>query len=488
MKDPLPLRQLLPIARQASLLWALASLLAVLVSSLLLFTPQVIGLLVSFIINAEIDEMRARFIAALLITAAIGFCGGFVGRRRAATCGGAMLAFIAAYLVGFIGQVLQPHRDPAGQLETLNVWELAHTVAMMIALALLCAFIGAAVGAALSQVFFDPLLYLPGLFRRRQMSAKRQQMAMSQAGAGSLSRTVMMIVGAIVMIAALALASGSTNLFIYAPDLNLYQAPGILRHSQLPTHGTIVADTVVSRALGGQRRPFLVYLPPSYNTPQGLHRRYPTLYLLHGSPGKDSDWIVGGKANESVDTLIAEGKIAELILVMPDGNGRPGESSEWGNSGDGRQLMENFIVDDLVPYVDHKYRTLTDAAHRGIGGNSMGAFGATNIAVHHPDIFGVVISLGGYFHATGSIWGHNPAYLRANSPADILPHDPQAWRLRMYIGTATKDKLYKDSLQFVQELRKLHMTYRLDVQPGYHAWSVWQSQLYNALLWMVPLP
>jgi enterochelin esterase-like enzyme len=487
VKDPLSLRRLLPVKKHVSPLWTLASLLAVLLSSLLLFTPPVSGLLVSFIINAEIDEMRARFIAALLITAAVGFCGGFVGRRKAATCGGTMLAFVAAYLVGFIGQVLQPHRDPAGQLETLNAWELAHTVAMMIALALLCAFIGAAVGAALSQALFDPFLYLPGVFQRRQVSIKRQQMLMGQAGAGAAFRAVAMIVGAIVMIAALALASGSTNLFIYAPDLNLYQAPLVPGHSQMPTHGTIVSDAVVSRALGGQRRPFLVYLPPSYNTPQGLHRRYPTLYLLHGSPGKDSDWIVGGKANESVDTLIAQDKIAELILVLPDGNGRPGETSEWGNSGDGRQLMENFIVDDLVPYVDHKYRTLTDAAHRGIGGNSMGAFGATNIAVHHPDIFGVVISLGGYFHATGSIWGHNPAYLRANSPADILPHDPQAWKLRMYIGTATKDKLYKDSLQFVQELRKLHITYHLDVQPGYHAWNVWQSQLYNALLWMASL-
>ena len=92
----------------------------------------------------------------------------------------------------------------------------------------------------------------------------------------------------------------------------------------------------------------------------------------------------GGKAGQSEDTLSSLGKAPELILVMPDGNGRGGTTSEWGNSGDGKQLLENALVDDLVPYVDHKYRTLADAAHRGIGGLSMGGFGAAKLAFTIP--------------------------------------------------------------------------------------------------------
>ncbi|MBV9229961.1 MAG: hypothetical protein JOZ18_11660, partial [Chloroflexi bacterium] len=191
------------------------------------------------------------------------------------------------------------------------------------------------------------------------------------------------------------------------------------------------------------------------------------------------------KADQSADTLIAGGKIPELILILPDGNGRAGETSEWGNSFDGRQLMETFVAVDLVRYVDQHYRTVADAAHRAIGGLSMGGFGAMNIAVHHPDIFGSVISLAGYYHAEGSIWGNNAAYLQANSPADVLPEEKRAWGLHMFIGAATQDQpYYTDSLEFVQELAHLHIAYHFDLEPGYHAWNVWQIQLYHALLWL----
>ncbi len=94
----------------------------------------------------------------------------------------------------------------------------------------------------------------------------------------------------------------------------------------------------------------------------------PYARLCIRSPGSEHDWLTGGKADQSADTLIARGKIPELILILPDGNGRPGETSEWGNSFDGRQLMETFVAFDLVRYVDRHYRTLADAAHRAIGG------------------------------------------------------------------------------------------------------------------------
>ncbi len=252
------------------------------------------------------------------------------------------------------------------------------------------------------------------------------------------------------MIAFIVLASSASELFIFSPDIGLHMEPVIHNvHDKvrgptysIPTQGIIVQDELVSPALGGQKRPFLVYLPPSYNTPTGRTKRYSTLYLLHGSPGNDSDWFTGGKADQSADTLISLGKIPELILILPDGNGRPGQTSEWGNAFDHHQNIETYIAVDLVKYVDANYRTIADAEHRGIGGLSMGGFGAINIALHHPNIFGTVISLGGYYRAEGSIWGRNAAYIRMNSPIDVLPTDKSAWRLHLYIGAATKDQPY----------------------------------------------
>jgi S-formylglutathione hydrolase FrmB len=71
----------------------------------------------------------------------------------------------------------------------------------------------------------------------------------------------------------------------------------------------------------------------------------------------------------------------------------------------------------------------------------MGGFGAMNIAVHHPDVFGFVIALEGYYNAEGSIWGTNKAYIQANSPAIVLPQKPQAWKLHLFIGATTNDQL-----------------------------------------------
>ncbi len=172
-------------------------------------------------------------------------------------------------------------------------------------------------------------------------------------------------------------------------------------------------------------------------------------------------------------------------MVFPDGNGRSGETSDWGNSFDQKQLLENFVAFDLVHYIDQTYRTIPQANDRAIGGNSMGGFGAMNIAVHHPDIFGSVISLGGYFKAEGRIWGQNAAYMRANSPAFILPKDPKDWKLRIFLGAESKDQpYYTDTKQLSQELKALRMTSTFDLEMGYHAWNIWETQLYHALTWL----
>jgi S-formylglutathione hydrolase FrmB len=209
------------------------------------------------------------------------------------------------------------------------------------------------------------------------------------------------------------------------------------------------------------------------------------LYLLHGSPGAARDWLVAGQANTSADMLIATGSIPELIMVMPDGNGLPGMTSEWADSFNHTQFIETSISKELVSYVDQHYRTLADAQHRAIGGLSMGGFGAMNIAIHHPDVFHSVMSFGGYYQAAGAVWGNNAAYKQANSPLITIRQNRAAQKLHIYLGAASQDQpYYNDTRQFAHTLDTLHITYVLDVLPGHHAWHVWQTQLYHALLWL----
>ncbi len=469
-------------------LWFLVSLLLAFLGGRLLFASSIEGI-TTVIINVGLDPQRAQFIAALLLTLGAACIGAALGRRKAGALVGAGLIFGFSYLYGFIQTQLKPVLDPGGHLEPLNSGTLVHNAIIMLALGLLSAFIGSAVGTALAEALLDPPYKLIRSLWHHFIFKQGEAQIVDDRYNLPGTRTLLVDIGRWLMagalIAIVVLAANSSDLFIFSPDVGIHTRPQFKDNNGQVLASTVVPDSVVSPALKNQRRAFLVYLPPSYNTSAGKNRHYPTLYLLHGTPGKVIDWITGGKANESADALIATHRIPELIMIMPDGNGQPGRTPEWGNSADQKQMMENYVALDLVKYVDQHYRTIANPAYRGIGGLSEGGFGAMNIAIHHPDIFGTVISVGGYYQAEGSIWGHNTAYRQANSPIYTIQSVQQAWKLHIFLGSATRDQpYYKDTQEFMKELDKLHIPYHFDLEKGYHSWRVWQDQMYRALAWI----
>ncbi len=131
-------------------------------------------------------------------------------------------------------------------------------------------------------------------------------------------------------------------------------------------------------------RDVTIYLPPGYSS--DLTRRYPAVYLLHGYGGTDSTWT-GRLANlpEIADKLAGEGRIRELIVIMPNAFSLH-KGSMYSNSvttGD----WESYIARDLVTYVDSHYRTIPDRSARGLAGHSMGGYGALRIGMKRPDVF-----------------------------------------------------------------------------------------------------
>lgn len=450
--------------------------------ALFFFSPPVMTALTTPIVAVGLDPLTTELISALFLIASAALTGAMVSRQRLGAVIGAEVTYSLCYLVPFLHQELSPHYDPGGHLETFNASALVHTISVLLAVGLLCAYLGAAIGGDLGEVLLDPIWQLGQLIwhtRLRPNQARKQSVAGEKARQRSAWHLFSAWAGLFTLLGLFLLSSDIGDLLFYSPDVGVHNSPAAV------THGTLIADGMLSPALHGQRRSFLVYLPPSYRDVATPERRYPTLYLLHGSPGSEYDWIRGGKAVQSADTLIGQGEIPELIMIFPDGNGRSGETSEWGNSFDQKQLVENFVALDLVRFIDQKYRTIPTSGSRAIGGFSMGGFGAMNIAVHHPDIFGSVISLAGYYTAEGSIWGHNTAYMQANSPASVLPANPRAWRLRIFLGAATKDQpYYADTQQFTLELKALHLDYTFDLEQGYHTWSIWEAQLYHGLIWL----
>lgn len=136
-----------------------------------------------------------------------------------------------------------------------------------------------------------------------------------------------------------------------------------------------------------------VYLPPSYQTSPA--KRFPTLYLLHGFTGTITAWTRNGYQGMSLqplmDGLIKEGKIREMIVVVPNGRNSYGGGFYTNSTVTGN--WEDYIYRDLVSHIDATYRTLARAESRGIAGHSMGGYGALVLGMKHPEVFSAIYAL-----------------------------------------------------------------------------------------------
>jgi enterochelin esterase-like enzyme len=459
--------------------------------------------LMNTLILLGLDTQRALLVGSLLFCLIAGIMGAMVGWGKgiASAFGallGALLGFSFSYVLPFVQLEQLPVRNPAGALEPLNQAGLTHNVLVLLALGLVCGFAGAGVGTLIRLALLLPFLQLcwmigsacwqlgkllvAGMFRYPTHLTWRGTLYLLYRPNLWAQTTV-----AVTLLGAAMLAfSGARLLLLYSPDYGVHQtAPLPIVNGGKAEPGKVIEASYISPALHGQRRQFALFLPPFYNNPVNATRRYPVLYVLHGMPGSSNNWFTAGQLADSANQLIARYEIADLIIVAPDGNGRPGASPEWGNSADGQQRLEDAIAFDLVSFIDSHYRTLASAPYRAIGGLSTGGVGSMNIAAHHPDLFGSVISLGGYYQAEGPIWGTQLADRQQNSPLYVFPRRSDDWGLAIFLGAADKDQPYYDETKaFAAELDSLHVPYHLDVQPGQHAWKVWAQQMWNALLWL----
>ena len=166
------------------------------------------------------------------------------------------------------------------------------------------------------------------------------------------------------------------------------------------TRGTVVIERVESRALKGNPlgdphvREVPVYLPPGYENGQ---ERYPVIYVLAGFVGFGRALLnrrgFSEALDERLDRLIAQVRMRPAIVVMPDCFTRYGGSQYLDSEATGR--YETHLVEELVPFVDARYRTIPEPAFRAVMGRSSGGFGALVLGLRHPDVFGIVVSHSG---------------------------------------------------------------------------------------------
>jgi enterochelin esterase-like enzyme len=248
-------------------------------------------------------------------------------------------------------------------------------------------------------------------------------------------------------------------------------APAFYDVQNVP-HGEVRTLLYASRS-NGVTRELTVYVPPGYD--QARSQRYPVLYLLHGFANDHHSWHRYGRANDILDNLLAQKKIAPFLVVMPlgyggarvngDGTGVPPEGDVRGNIA----LYERDLVEDVIPMIDRTYRTIADRKHRAIVGFSMGGGQAGRIGLKHLETFSHVGIMsagmaGGPETEPMATLSANPA--KANKLIDLL-----------WIACGREDAALKGASTLHQTLEQARIAHTYLETDGAHHWRVWRRYL-----------
>ena len=259
--------------------------------------------------------------------------------------------------------------------------------------------------------------------------------------------------------------------------------------STLVSLGTIKSDGLQSTALHRQMS-FRIYLPPAYSATT----RYPVLYLLYGYGGNQDSFFGGFLDLHSVaDRLIAARSIDPLIIVVPDYansfavNSTPEQGTN--TSGGTIGLYEDYLMQELVPYVDHHYSTLATREKRSVGGFSMGGYAALYLGFRYPDKFSKV---GGHSAAlwdytdtdqfTGQRdWLYPTPALRAQRDPLLLATTVDLRSLKVYLDAGSSDALLAKDRKLAGILQSSGVNVEWHEGSGGHERAYWQSKLENYL-------
>jgi enterochelin esterase-like enzyme len=238
-------------------------------------------------------------------------------------------------------------------------------------------------------------------------------------------------------------------------------------------------------------RKYAVYLPPDYESSE---RSYPVLYLLHGGGDDQTGWVQFGEVLNITDKAINEGKATPMIIVMPDANtGTRGYS----NNAIGTWRYEDFFFEELMPFVEKKYRIKAEKKYRAVSGLSMGGDGTFTYALHHPELFSSACPLSA---GTGPLTLDDAKtrlrrdnttmadstiekfYKRQSVPAlvNALP-DTLKKSVRWYIDCGDDDFLYEGNSLLHIAMRKREIPHEFRTRDGGHNWTYWRTALPQVL-------
>ncbi|MDX6694144.1 MAG: putative tributyrin esterase [Blastocatellia bacterium] len=238
--------------------------------------------------------------------------------------------------------------------------------------------------------------------------------------------------------------------------------------------------------------PYRVIVPAHYTSPEQAKQRYPVIYLLHGYGGHYDNWVAKTKLKEYASRY-------QFIIVTPEGN------NGWytDSASAPAAKYESYILQELIPDVQRRYRAIETREGRAIAGLSMGGYGALKLGLKHPEMFAFAASMSGALGA--AVWtesdlrdfgaelprsimetfGPAGSPTRAANDLTKLVREFPADRLTslpyLYLDCGTEDGLLSFSRRLADLLRERKIPHEYRERPGNHNWEYWDAQVLEVL-------
>jgi enterochelin esterase family protein len=227
-------------------------------------------------------------------------------------------------------------------------------------------------------------------------------------------------------------------------------------------HGTVEITWHRSPVLGGKLRQLWVYLPPGYATSR---KKYPVLYLLHGRNGTAADWTQAGLVNFVMDNLLAEGRAVPMVIVMPWLHALPFDAPPL----ESNDVLGDYLLKDVLPLVEGKYRVARVRAQRALMGLSLGGAATLATGLAHPELFS---------HLAAFSTGGPQAQLETRLAPSLERAEVKKLSL-LWLGCGKQDGFFamNESLSKLLAARGLPVTFR--ATEGVHNWALWREYFHQ---------
>lgn len=251
-----------------------------------------------------------------------------------------------------------------------------------------------------------------------------------------------------------------------------------------------VENYKLNSKLMAREMPYRVIVPVNYKTEKAS--RYAVIYLLHGLTGHFDDWTDKTKLAEYAAKY-------NYIIVTPEGdNGWYSDSGSVPND-----KYESYIVQELIPEIDKKFRTIGDKNHRALAGLSMGGYGSIKFGLKYPEKFVLVGSFSGALMAASltekmlgngwkvltdsitSVYGAEDSPTRTANDIFKLTREMSVEKAKtlpfIYLDCGTEDGLISTNREFSNLLSEKKIPHESRELPGKHDWIFWDVQIQEFL-------